>query len=383
MTIETETKTAIAPATLTGLSDAVARLGEQTQASVVQVRVAQRGIGSGVIWSVGAPDAEGAADVVIITNAHVVGAARSDTLAIKLADGREITANVAAVDPEHDLASLQAHASGLRAIAIGDSATLRVGEFVLAVGNPFGREGAMTTGVVAAHAPADPDIDLEPTIPDANAAHEANGDAAPTATPSATPEAGRREGREGREGRPWRGPRQGRDRSPFSRIELVQADVRLYPGNSGGPLVDAQGRVIGINAMVGGGLAFAIPSNTVRRFLEDAQATGQRAYLGVQVQTIPLSEAQQRQFALTQEAVTLVMGVEKDSPAEAAGVIPGDILLAVDGLRIQTAEQLLRTLNRASAKQAQPGQPTVRTLQLLRGGERVEITLTPAIRAAA
>lgn len=383
MTIETETRAPAAPMTLAALSEAVAQLGEQTQASVVQVRVAQRGIGSGVIWSVGAPDADGAADATIITNAHVVGAARSDALALKLADGREITANVTAVDPEHDLASLRTHASGLRAIAIGDSATLRVGEFVLAVGNPFGREGAITTGVVAAHAPADPDIDLEPTIPDANATHggrSAQDAPAPTAAPSAAPDTRRREGRDGR---PWQGPRQGRGRSPFSRIELVQADVRLYPGNSGGPLVDAQGRVIGINAMVGGGLAFAIPSNTVRRFLEDAQMTGQRAYLGVQAQTIPLSEAQQRQFALTQEAVTLVMGVETDSPAEAAGIIPGDILLAVDGLRIQTAEQLLRTLNRASAQQAQSGQQPVRTLQVLRGGERMEITLTPAMRAAA
>ncbi len=370
MAIEIETKTA-APTTLAELSNAVARLGEQTQASVVQVRVAQRGIGSGVIWSVGTPDADGVADATIITNAHVVGAARSDALALKLPDGREITGHVTAIDPEHDLASLKARAAGLRAIAIGDSAAIRVGEFVLAVGNPFGREGAVTTGVVAAHAPADPDIDLEPTIPDG-----ASETPTPTAAPNTAPETGRREGRESR---PW----PGRGRSPFSRIELVQADVRLYPGNSGGPLVDAQGRVIGINAMVGGGLAFAIPSNTVRRFLEDSQTAGQRVYLGVQVQTIPLSEAQQRQFALTQEAVTLVMGVEAGSPAEAAGVIPGDILLAVDGLRIQTAEQLLRTLNRTSAKQAQAGQPTVRTLQLLRSGQRVEITLTPTLRAAA
>jgi len=381
MTIEAETKITTAAMTLAALSDAVVALGERTRVSVVQVRVAQRGIGSGVIWNVGAPDADGAADATIITNAHVVGAARSDALALKLADGREITAKVTAVDPEHDLAALKTRASGLRAIAIGDSATLRVGEFVLAVGNPFGREGAVTTGVVAAHAPADPDIDLEPTIPGEQSAGDAPAPtAAPNAAPNAAPESARGEGREGR---PWQGPRQGRGRSPFSRIELVQADLRLYPGNSGGPLVDAQGRVIGVNAMVGGGLAFAIPSNTVRRFLEDAQTTGQRAYLGVQVQTIPVSTAQQRQFALSQEAVTLVMGVESGSPAETAGVIPGDILLAVDGLRIQTAEQLVRTLNRASAQQTQAGQPAVRTLQLLRGGERVEVTLTPNLRVAA
>ena len=112
MTIETETKVAAAPTTLTALSEAVAQLGEQTRASVVQVRVAHRGIGSGVIWSIGAPDADGATDATIITNAHVVGAARTDALTLKLADGREITGNVTAVDPEHDLASLRTHAGG-------------------------------------------------------------------------------------------------------------------------------------------------------------------------------------------------------------------------------------------------------------------------------
>ena len=330
---------------LAALSTEVAAVAERVRASVVQVRVETRGIGSGIVWSVETPDADGQADATVITNAHVVGAGRSDTFTLRLADGRELMATLLAADLEHDLAALRVHATGLRAAEIGDSSALRVGEFVMAVGNPFGREGAVTTGVVAAHAPADPDLDLEPTLPDGRQA-----------------------------------PRWGR-RSPFSRIELVQADVRLYPGNSGGPLTDAQGRVIGVNAMVGGGLGFAIPSRTAQRFLAEASSSGERVYLGVQVQTVPFSPAHRQRFGLDQEVAPLVVGVEEGSPAEAAGILVGDVLLAVDGRAIQTGEQLVRLLNRASAQGGAVGQ--LRTLGVLRGGERIEVSLTPAVRAAA
>ena len=365
MTIETVTPAA--------LSEEVAQLADRIRASVVQVRVDRRGIGSGVIWRVGAPDADGAADATIITNAHVAGAGRSESLALKLADGREITGRVVAVDPEHDLAALNVHASGLQAAPIGDSSALRVGQFVIAVGNPFGREGAVTTGVVAAHAPADPDIQLEPTIPS-----QPTAPSTPGASATEAPQAPNTEAQpERRPGRGW-----GRGgRNQFSSIDLVQADVRLYPGNSGGPLADAHGRVIGVNAMIGGGLAFAIPSRTVQHFLEDAQSSGERLYLGVQALTVPLTEGQRQRFALNQETVTMVMGVEASSPAEAAGIIPGDILLAVDGLRIQAVEQLVRTLNRA--KQGQTTATPARTLSVLRGGERLDVSLTPVARPEA
>ena len=345
MAIDTIDTAVSAETGLTTLSTEVAAVAQRVRENVVQVRVGGRGIGSGIIWSVGKPDADGQADATVMTNAHVVGAGRADTFTLRLADGRELTATLLAADPEHDLAALRVHAAGLRAIEIGDSSAIRVGEFVIAVGNPFGREGAVTTGVVAAHAPADPELDLEPTLPD---------------------------------GRP--APRWGRH-SPFSRIELVQADVRLYPGNSGGPLTDAQGRVIGVNAMVGGGLAFAIPSRTAQRFLAEASGSGERVYLGVQVQTVPFSPAHRQQFGLEQEVAPLVVGVEERSPAEAAGILVGDVLLTVDGRAIQTGEQLVRLLNRAGAQGSQIGQ--LRTLGVLRGGERIEVSLTPAVRAAA
>jgi serine protease Do len=304
---------------------------------VAQVQVGSRGIGTAIIWEAGPPDATGEVEATVITNAHVVAAGRSEAVTLRLHDGREVEARLVAIDPEHDVAALRARGRDLHAASIGDSSALRVGEYVIAIGNPWGIEAAVTTGVVAAHAPADPDLDLEPAVP-------------------------------GEMERPSR---------RFSRIELVQADIRLYPGNSGGPLLDARGRVIGVNSMVGGGLGFAIPSNTVRRFLDETGRSGQRAYLGVQAQTVPLSPLQRQRSGVPQETVPLVIAVEADGPAEAAGILVGDALIAVDGRPVSSAEQLVRLLNRAGTA----GQS--RAIEALRGGRRITITLTPALRAAA
>src|SRR5487761_2161798 len=319
------------------LSEATAQLAAQVRASVAQAQVGDRGLGAAIIWEVGQPDAAGEMDATIITNAHVVAAGRSDRMTLRLHDGREIEARVVALDREHDLAALRGRGRDLRAASIGDSSALRLGELVVAIGNPFGVEGAVTTGVVAAQAPADPDVDLDPLIGEA-------------------PHAGQRR---------------------FARVRLVQADIRLYPGNSGGPLLDARGRVIGVNAMIGGGLGFAIPSNTVRRFLEERVNDGQRAFIGVHAQTVPLSPAHRARVGVGHETVLLVIAVEADGPAETAGILVGDALIAVDGRPAQTAEQLVRLLNRAGTA----GQP--HTLEALRGGQRIAITITPTMRAAA
>lgn len=319
------------------LAEATAQIAARARLSIAQAQVGNRGLGTAIIWEVGQPDATGEAEATVITNAHVVAAGHSERMTLRLHDGREIDARLVAIDPEHDLAALRTRAQGLSAASIGDSSALRVGEYVMAIGNPFGIENAVTTGVVAAQSPADPDIDLEPAIP---------------------PDAG------------WAGRR-------FARVELVQADIRLYPGNSGGPLLDAHGRVIGVNAMVGGGLGFAIPSNTVSRFLDETGRTGQRAYLGVQAQTVPLSPVQRERAGVQHETVPLIIAVEADGPAEAAGLLVGDALLAVDGRPVRSAEQLVCLLNRAGTV----GQE--RTLEALRGGKRITITLTPVLRAAA
>lgn len=194
-------------------------LAEALRRSTVQVLQGgrERGSGSGVVWD---------ADGLIVTNAHV---ARGDTARIELWDGSAFHSRVIARDTRRDLATLRIPARGLAAISPGDSSALRPGELVMAVGNPLGFIGALTTGVVHAH-----------------------------------------------------GPLRG-----FGRRNWVQAAVRLAPGNSGGPLADAQGRLIGINTMVvSGGFALAVPSNTVADFVSRGDSG---LLLGVTVRPVPLS----------------------------------------------------------------------------------------------
>jgi serine protease Do len=345
-------------ANLAHFSDELARVAGQVQASVVQVRAGRGGIGSGIIWKTGDADASGEAEATVITNAHVVRATNERTFTLGLADGRTVMATVAAVDPEHDLAVLTTRAKGLQAAQIGDSVALRVGELVLAVGNPWGREGAVTVGVVAARAPADPDVPLEPAEPGAP-------EALPRTEQGERPQQDNGDRRGSRGGFRW----------SARRIDVIQADIRLYPGNSGGPLTDVQGRVVGVNAMVGGGLGFAIPSRTVQQFLEGLEHGGQRAYLGITAIPAAVQPALRQRLGIQQESGVLVAGVEAGAPAEAAGVLIGDLLLALDGFAIRDVESLARVLSRAGADE-------LRTLTLLRAGERLELALTPVARAA-
>lgn len=323
------------------LSESLTEVAGRLREGVVQVRTGQGGIGSGVIWRTGEPDERGVAEATVITNAHVARAAGSHTFTLRLADGRELPATLTAIDPEHDLAALRTQGADLRAVEVGDSTALRVGELVFAIGNPFGREGAVTFGVVAARAPADPDIALEPA-----------------------------------EERDVPGEDRGPGRRAFRGIEVIQADIRLYPGNSGGPLADAHGRVMGINAMVGGGLAFAIPSHTVRRFLLEAAASEKPLALGVSVLTVEIPVSLRERLVIAQPTAPLVAEVEAGSAAERAGILPGDLLLSIDGRAITAAERLPGLLARGNAQQP-------RTLDLVRGGERLTLTAAPEQRAAA
>ncbi|MBV9386802.1 MAG: trypsin-like peptidase domain-containing protein [Chroococcidiopsidaceae cyanobacterium CP_BM_ER_R8_30] len=186
-----------APTRQTDLAAEFAAIAELLCRCTVQIKSDRTGFGSGIIWH---PDG------LVITNAHV--ASRPDAT-VKLWDGRVFEAAVTARDSVRDLAALTLKATDLPAATIGDSSVLRVGELVLAVGNPLGLVGALTTGIIS---------------------------------------------------------RLGFVETP-KRQEWVMADVRLSPGNSGGPLADAQGRVIGVNSMIVGGLALAVPSHAVKRFL--------------------------------------------------------------------------------------------------------------------
>jgi len=252
-------------------------------------------------------------DGVVITNDHVVAGERAE---VDLADGRRMEARVIRRDPTRDLASLQLPVTGLTAVPVGESRRLRTGELILAVGNPLGVERAVTVGIV-----------------------------------SGTPQD------------VWVGRR--------LMPEMVQADVDLYPGNSGGPLVDARGRVVGINSMVmGPGMALAVPSHVAELFLEEG-APECKARLGVTLGSVALPEAIARPLGLPKDRALMVYSVAGGSPAERAGLLPGDLLVSVDGEKITAPDELARQMSRLS-----PERPT--RLELLRAGRLMEVVTVPS-----
>jgi serine protease Do len=257
------------------IADTLAGLVTTVQDSVVLVRSGRRGSGSGFVWR---------SDGIIMTNHHVVG--DRERVTVLFNDDRELHGRVIARDPVLDLAALSVDAIGLPAVEIGVSSALRVGELVLAVGNPWGQRGVVTAGIISAVG------EIETS---------------------------------------WR---QGK-------AEYIRSDVRLAPGNSGGPLLDAQGRVIGINAMIfGGDLSVAIPSHIATQFLRVAE--GQRPVLGVGVRTVALPESFQ---ALTQrDQGLLVVEVLASGAAERAGLYIGDLLLDVAGKPVFDAHSLTYVL---------------------------------------
>lgn len=283
----------IAPA---GLADAFATLAEQLRRSTVVVRSGGPGGGSGVIWDT---------DGTIITNAHVARGPRAE---VQLSDGRVFQGDVTLKEERRDLAAIRLDgAADLPVAAVGNSDTLRVGQLVLAVGNPLGVVGAVTSGIIHAITTQD------------------------------------------------EGPR---------RQRWVQADVRLAPGNSGGPLADAAGNVIGINSMIAGGLALAVPSNAVARFL---QARASRPVLGVTTQPVLVPVRGGRIFGL------LVLDVARGGAAEAAGFLTGDVLIGQEGTAFARPESLIDALYDAA-----PGTPF--RLEIIRAGQRrtLPVALAPA-----
>ena len=231
-----------------------------------------KGNGSGVLWS---------SDGLIITNAHVAQGSRAE---ISLWDGREFRAEVTARDARRDLAALRISAGELFAAEAGDSSRVRPGEVAIAVGNPLGFVGALTTGVVYAVGPI-----------------------------------------RGLGSQSW-----------------VQSDVRLAPGNSGGPLADARGRIIGINAMVAGRLALAIASNEVTRFL-NGESGADSLRLGVSVMLVQLPRSSGRTVGL------LLAAVEAGTPAARASLLPGDILLGTEQRRFTSVSDLAAALQGEAA----------------------------------
>ena len=248
------------------------------QGEMVQRR---SGLGSGVIVS---------NDGYILTNNHVVE--QADEIEVALADGRKLPARLVGSDPESDLAVLRVEAGGkLPAIVFASNDSLRVGDVVLAIGNPFGVGQTVTSGIVSAL---------------------------------------------------------GRTHLGINTFEnFIQTDAAINPGNSGGALIDAAGHLVGINTAIfsqsGGsmGIGFAIPVSLAREVMEQIIRTGMvtRGWIGVEVQEITPELAES--FGLPDGRGALIAGVVRGAPADRAGIRPGDVLLAVEGREVHDAQSML------------------------------------------
>lgn len=267
-------------------------------------------LGSGVI-------VDGAKGLVL-TNAHVI--ADGDEIMVHLQDGREFPAKIRGIDSDFDIAALQiAGAPGLPAVAMGDSSDLMPGETVIAIGNPFGFAHTVTTGVI-----------------------------------SATNRSIRQQG----------GMQTG----------LIQTDAAINPGNSGGPLLNIEGELIGINTAIdarGEGIGFAIPINKARRVMEGLVAHGrmQPLWCGLLGQNVDQRIA--RALGLRQPAGVLVTRIVANSPAERAGILPGDVITRLNGAQLQDRQDYITAL-------ANQTPDTNIQLELVREGKPMRISLRPA-----
>ena len=267
------------------------------------------GFGSGFIIS---------EDGYIVTNAHVVDSATEIT--VSLPDRREYSATLIGSDERSDIALLKVNATGLPVLTLGDSTGVNVGQWVLAIGSPFGFEYTATQGIVSA---------LSRSLPEENY------------------------------------------------VPFIQTDVAVNPGNSGGPLFDTNGKVIGVNSQIfsrsGGymGVSFAIPVNVVKSVVAQLQDTGyvSRGWLGVLIQRVDKSLAES--FGLDRPSGALVSKVTDNSPADAAGIQQGDIILSFDGKPVERSSHLPPLVGLIPVGDAVE-------LELLRKGEKLVLPVTIA-----
>lgn len=243
--------------------------------------VPQQGLGSGVIIQ---PDG------LILTNNHVIQDASK--IEVTLSDGKIYKGSVVGADPTSDVALVKIDVNNLPYVALGDSSTLRVGQFVVAIGNPYGLDHTVTTGVISA---------LERNL-------DVNGS---------------------------------------TMYGVIQTDAAINPGNSGGPLVDLSGNVIGINTMIysgAQGLGFAVSSNTCTKVIGSILKTGtiKWPFLGVSVATMTQDIASTEGISYAEGA--FVASVSANSPASKAGVQTGDIIISIDDKRITTADELVSSI---------------------------------------
>jgi len=312
---------------LDAYSEAVVGAAEKISLSVVKIEVTQaaksrsgeskerQGGGSGFVFT---PDG------LVLTNSHVVHDAKR--IQVSLADGTRLAAHTVGDDPATDLAVIRVgmpdnDAPNLIAAPLGDSQSLRVGQIAIAIGNPYGFQYTVTAGVVSAL---------------------------------------------GRSLRSYSG-----------RLieDVIQTDASLNPGNSGGPLVTSDGRVIGVNTatiMGAQGLCFAIGINTAKfvagRLLRDGRI--RRSYIGVEAQTAPLHRRLVRFYDLASESGVFVMSIDDGSPAKKAGLREGDVIIALDGKPVAGVDDLHRLLTDARVGVSN-------SLTVLRHTEKLELRVVP------
>ena len=292
---------------LDAYSRVVIRVSETLRPAVVNLRGGKRPGGGSGSGILFTPDG------FLLTNHHVVRG--MDRLRVRTHDGRELTGRLVGADPWTDIAVVQAEASGLPHASLGDSSRARVGQLVVAIGSPFGFDSTVTVGVVSA---------LGRTL-----------------------------------------------RSITGHLvdNVIQTDAALNPGNSGGPLVDSRGEVIGINTAViapAQGICFAIPVNMAKHILPQLMQHGKvvRGYLGLHGHDVPLARAIAREFGLEQQSAVEVLAVETGGPADAAGIDENDLIAALGDTPVTGIDALHKKL-----MQLPVGQPA--EVVLLRGGRRL------------
>jgi len=280
---------------LDAYSNAVIGVTDRVGPAVVRVETGSKtgnarergGLGSGIVIS---PDG------LVLTNSHVVGSARQ--IRLRDIEGIVTDARVLGVDPDTDLALLRADGGrDLRYASLGNSRNLRRGQLVVAIGNPLGFESTVTAGVVSA---------LGRSI---------------------------------------------RSVSGRTIEDVIQTDAALNPGNSGGPLVSSAAEVIGINtAIISGaqGICFAVASNTAQFVLSEIIRHGyvRRAYIGVSGQTAPIPRRHAVVAGVENKMGALLVQIELDGPAAKAGLLPGDVVIALDGVDVHGVDDLIRILDR-------------------------------------
>jgi S1-C subfamily serine protease len=258
-------------------------------------------------------------DGLVLTNSHVVHGASG--LDVVLSDGRRPDAVLIGQDPESDLAVLRVYAPGLVPVKFADSAHLRVGQLAIAIGNPYGFEATVTAGVVSALG------------------------------------------------------RSLRSQSGRMMDDIIQTDAALNPGNSGGPLVNSGGEVIGVNTAVilpAQGICFAIASNTAQLITGWLVKEGRvrRSSIGIAGQTAPVHARLRRHYRLAQSRGVLVASVEPGSPARRAGLREGDLIIAFKGQPVASIDEMLRKLVAAEIGVAS-------ALTILRQADKLDLAITP------